>query len=251
MLYRNILWLSYRPNFFRCKNILLGLFVSTLEETRKLLYSNYIPRSGVLLKIKMTKPRWLWFGITFLWSLTILTSTFDRFIIYLIFKQLPGIIKSETHHILLYSIHPVLELISGGVHVCYHGSNVANDGGEDEHSNQEVNGDKGVPEEARVTWCQTPGIQSCKMARTKIIYNEINFYPQRKIPDLRDLSNFATLFGVRLEETVAFCGLLQKKELGHFRPNHTAHINHKKCQCHCFTSSLKSTSTLQKARKRF
>lgn len=82
-------------------------------------------------------------------------------------------------------------------------------------------------------------------------YNEINFYPQRKIPDLRDLSNFATLFGVRLEETVAFCGLLQKKELGHFRPNHTAHINHKKCQCHCFTSSLKSTSTLQKARKRF
>ena len=30
---------------------------------------------------------------TFLWSLTILTSTFDKFIIYLIFKQLPGIIK--------------------------------------------------------------------------------------------------------------------------------------------------------------
>ena len=57
---------------------------------------------------------------------------------------------------------------------------------------------------------------------------------------------FCNSVWVRLEETVAFCRLLQKKELGHVRPNH---FNHKKCQV-CFTSSLKSSSILQKARKR-
>ena len=51
----------------------------------------------------------------------------------------------NTHHILLDSVHPVLELVSGRVHVCNHCSDVANDGGEDEHSHEEVDGDEGVP----------------------------------------------------------------------------------------------------------
>ena len=57
-------------------------------------------------------------------------------------------LRSETtNHVLLYGIHPVLELIPGGIHVGDHGSDVPDDGGEDEHANQEVNGDKCIPEE--------------------------------------------------------------------------------------------------------
>lgn len=37
---------------------------------------------------------------------------------------------------------PVLELCSGGVHVGDHGSDVTDDGGEDEDANQEVDGYK-------------------------------------------------------------------------------------------------------------
>ena len=53
--------------------------------------------------------------------------------------------NTDTHHILLYSIHPVLEFISCRIHVGNHRSDVANDGGKDEDAYQEVDGDKSVP----------------------------------------------------------------------------------------------------------
>ena len=47
-------------------------------------------------------------------------------------------------HVLLDRIHLVPELRSRGVHVGDHGPDVADDGGEDEHADEEVDGDEEV-----------------------------------------------------------------------------------------------------------
>jgi hypothetical protein len=47
-------------------------------------------------------------------------------------------------HVLLDGVHPVLELCPGCVHLGDHGANVADNGGEDEDTHQEIKGDEQV-----------------------------------------------------------------------------------------------------------
>jgi hypothetical protein len=52
--------------------------------------------------------------------------------------------REPEDHVLLDGVHPVLELCPGGVHLGDHGADVADNGGEDEDTHQEIKGDEQV-----------------------------------------------------------------------------------------------------------
>ena len=60
-------------------------------------------------------------------------------------------------HVLLDRVHLVPELRSRGVHVGDHGPDVADDGGKDEHADEEVDGDEEVLEISFWLWSLTDG----------------------------------------------------------------------------------------------